>query len=93
VLAARIENREDHQIGIREEPLLSFRTRGFGDARKFAQMPVLRETAEVLQANAGEPGNFVLGEELLARLDSYHILPQTSFDGRPRVNPSKLTVQ
>jgi len=72
VLAAWIENGKNHQIGVRKEPFLGFRTRGFRDPRDLPQMPVLRQTAEMFQANTGEAHDLVLGEELLARLDSDH---------------------
>jgi hypothetical protein len=62
-----MENREDHQIGIREKPLFGFGASGFGYPGKLAEMLVESESAQVVEADSGEPDHFVLGELLLAR--------------------------
>jgi hypothetical protein len=72
VLTARVQNREDHQIGIREKPLLGFGARGWGYPGKFAEMLVEGESAQVVEADSGEPDHLVLGKELLAGLYPNH---------------------
>jgi hypothetical protein len=72
VLAARMQNRENHQIGIREKPLLGSGSRGFGRPGKLAEMLVECESAQVVEADSGEPDHLVLGKELLARLYPNH---------------------
>jgi hypothetical protein len=73
VLAAGMQNREDHQVGIREEPLLSADAGGFRGASEFSKVLVMGEGAQVIEANPSEAGYFVLGERLLARLDANHL--------------------
>lgn len=72
VLAARMQDREDHQIGIREKPLLGFGARGGGYPGKLAKVLVECESAQVVQADSREPDHLVLGKELLAGLDPNH---------------------
>ena len=55
MLAARMQNREDHQVGIREQPLLGFGARGLGYPGKFAEVLVVCEGAQVVEADPGEP--------------------------------------
>jgi hypothetical protein len=73
MLAARVQNREDHEIRIREKQLFGARTGGLGRAGQFAEVPIAGQSAEMVQANSGQAGNFVFGEELLARFDSHHV--------------------
>jgi hypothetical protein len=72
VLAARMQNREDHQIGIGKEPLFSFCAGGFGRANELSEVLIMGEGVEMVEADPGEPGYFILGEKLLAGLDSNH---------------------
>jgi hypothetical protein len=72
VLAARVQNGENHQVRIREQPLFCAGAGGFGRARELSEMLVLGQSVKVIQTNACEARDFVLGEELLARFDSYH---------------------
>src|SRR5882757_137757 len=72
VLAARMQNREDHQIGIREKPLFGFGASGFGYPGKLAEMLVESESAQVVEADSGKPDHLVLGKELLAGLYPNH---------------------
>src|SRR5579864_4864152 len=56
VFAASLENRHDAQVRIGEQPLSGF---GAGRAccpRQGAEMLVLRETAQVIEANPGQIG-------------------------------------
>jgi hypothetical protein len=72
VLAALVKDRENHQVRIREKALPSFGAGRFRSAHESPEMLVLRQAAQMFQANASQTGNFVLGKELLARLDSDH---------------------
>jgi len=72
MLAARMQNREDHQIGIREKPLLGFGAGSFGYPGKLAKVLVECQGAQVVEADPGEPDHLVLGKELLAGLYPNH---------------------
>jgi hypothetical protein len=72
VLAAGLEDCKDHQIRIREQPLLGLRFGSFGRARQFPKVFVLGKGTKVILADACQPGNLVFREEFLARLDSDH---------------------
>jgi hypothetical protein len=73
VLAAGLEDCKDHQIRIREEPLLGLRLGSFGRARYFPKVFVLGKGSKVILADACQPGNLIFCEEFLARLDSDHV--------------------
>src|ERR1700684_382754 len=75
VVAARLQHREDHQIGMREKPLFGFGAGGFRGPRDRAQVLVLRELAQMVGADAREGDHFVFGEDFLAHLDSHHRRP------------------
>jgi hypothetical protein len=62
VFAALMQNRDDHQVGIRKQPLLGFGSRSFGYARELSEMFVESQSAQVIQADSRQPGNLVLGE-------------------------------
>jgi hypothetical protein len=62
-----MQNRENHQVGIREEPLLGSGASGFGRTGELAEVLGERQGAQVVEADSGEPDYFVLGEKLLAR--------------------------
>ena len=72
VLAAGVEDGQNHQVRIREQPLLGFRAGGFGHPRQSAQVLILGHGAEVIPADSRQARNLVFGEEFLARLDSDH---------------------
>jgi hypothetical protein len=78
VFAARLEDGHDHEIRVRVQPFLRSRARLFRHARKRPEVFVPREATEVLAADAGEAGNFFLGEDLLAGLDSHHVVASQS---------------
>ena len=63
MLAARREDRQDHQVGIGVEPLLGLLARGFRRSRDIAEMLAARERPQVIQANPRKPRNFLFGEE------------------------------
>jgi hypothetical protein len=71
VLAAWVKEVHDHQIGIGEQPLLSAGTRRFGRSSR-SQVLIACHSAQMLDANAGQTGDFVLGKKLLTRPDSDH---------------------
>ena len=72
VLAARLDDGQDHEVRMRKEPLPGFGAGCWGGARERSEVLVPRKPAQVFNANAGQVGDLVLGEELLARLDSNH---------------------
>jgi hypothetical protein len=74
VLAARNEDCEDHQVGVREQPALGLFSgcpRGAGDG---AEVFAARQVAQVLAADSGQAGDFFFGEDFLTRLDGDHYL-------------------
>jgi hypothetical protein len=75
VIATRVKNRQNHQVGIGEQPFFGFGTgrfRGTGDS---AEMLISRDAPKMVQAYAREGRYFGIGEDLLARLDAYHSRP------------------
>jgi len=71
VLAARAEDRQNHQVGMGEKPLVGLVPGGLGRADQKSQVAAARQSMQVLQADSGQPGNLLLGEDLLARLDGH----------------------
>ena len=71
VLAARAEDGQNHQVGMGEKPLVGLVPGGFGRADQKSQVAAARQGTQVLQADSGQPGNLLLGEDLLARLDGH----------------------
>jgi hypothetical protein len=72
VLAARVEDGQDHQIRIREQPLPGLCARSLSRLRQSSEMFILSHRAEVILADPRQARNLVLGKEFLARLDSDH---------------------
>jgi hypothetical protein len=72
VFAAGKQDRQDHQIRIREEQLFRFSACGFGSPGNETQMPASCKIPKMLEANASQAGDFIFGEELLARFDGDH---------------------
>lgn len=66
MLAARIKNRQDHKVRVREEPLLRFRASRFRGARQYAEVLDAGKPPQMLEANPRQARDFILGEELLA---------------------------
>src|SRR4029077_1836857 len=65
------ERNQHHEIGQREEPIVS--SAGcFGGASDEAEVARLGELADVLDADASQAGNFRIGEDFLARFDGNH---------------------
>jgi hypothetical protein len=75
MIATWMEYRENHEVGISEQPLFGFGTSSFGGAGNRTQMLVSRDAAKMVQANARQGRYFDFGEDLLARFDAYHALP------------------
>lgn len=75
VLAAGIEDRQDHKVRMREQPFLGFGTRGFRGAGQRTEMLISRQASQMIETDPREGGNFVLGEKFLARLNSHHLPP------------------
>jgi hypothetical protein len=61
MIAARLQNRNDHKIRVGEQPLFGLGSCCFGGPGQSPQMLVSREAAEVVQTYAGQAGNLVLG--------------------------------
>ena len=81
MLAARVQNRQDHQIRVGEQPFLRLGSRCLGGAREEPQMLRPGQAPHVVQADARQPGHFVLGEEPLAGFDRDHgKMPLNLFD-------------
>jgi hypothetical protein len=75
MIAARLQDGDNHQVGIREKPLFGFDAGGFGCAGNGAQVLIAREAAQVIDADPGESYDFVFREHFLAGLDAHHFLP------------------
>lgn len=67
--AAGEQRNKDHQVRQSEQPLVRLLACGFRRPRNKAQVPVFREITNVVDANAGQVGNFCVGKDLLARLN------------------------
>jgi hypothetical protein len=73
VLAARVKDGDDRQIGVREEPIVGSGAGRFGNRSRRPEVLVSGQTSEMLAADSGEAGCLFLGEDLLARPDSDHL--------------------
>jgi hypothetical protein len=80
MIATRMKNSDNQEVGIREQPLLGFGACRFGRSGDGTQMLVSSEPTKMVQAYAGQGGYFVFGEDLLARFDAYHSRPLRCFD-------------
>ena len=69
---ARKQSNQDHQVRQRKQPLIRLDSRAFRRPGNKSQVPALREIMQVIHANAGQAGNFRVGEDLLARFDGNH---------------------
>jgi hypothetical protein len=73
VFAARMQHMQDHQLGLREQPLFGFRAGGFSGTDDAAEVLELRNVPEMIETDAGQNTDFVFGEYFLAELDSHHL--------------------
>lgn len=69
--AGRVNHFKDHQVCVSEKTLC-FRSRCFGSSRQPAQVLVLYEAPQMVEANTCDVRDFVFGEQFLTRLDSNH---------------------
>jgi hypothetical protein len=70
MLAARVKDRQDHQVGIGEQPFFGLRSGSFCGASEKTKVLAARKALEMIQADSREPGDFIRGKELLAGFDS-----------------------
>ena len=80
MIATRMKNCDNQEVGIREQPLFGFGACRFGGSGDGTQMLVPSEAAKMIEAYARQSGYFVFGEDLLAGLDAYHRRPLRCFD-------------
>ncbi len=90
MVAARLEHGEDHQVGVRKEPLFSFGAGGFCSTGNRSEVLVLRELMQMVGADAREGDHFIFGEDFLARLDSHHHRPPATFDAENKLNAANV---
>jgi hypothetical protein len=79
VLTARNKDGENHQVRIRKEQTPCRVSGVRSGARDGTQVFAARQVAQMLAADAGQPGNFFFGENCLTRLYSDHL---STFDLR-----------
>jgi hypothetical protein len=72
VLAARLKDRQDHQFRVGEKPPAGLGACRFSGVRQSSEMLVASQATQMLDANACQVGDLILGENLLARFDSDH---------------------
>ena len=73
VFTAWMKHGKNHQIGIREEPLLRLRAERLRRVHEPPEIFGRYEAAKVFQANTREVCHFIFREDLLAGLDSDHL--------------------
>lgn len=92
---------QDHQVRQREQPLVGLEACAFRCAGDEAEVAALRKVVDMLDANAGEGGDFGVRENFLTRLDGYHVsapwfLPRTlhiPFDAGSSVRDALFSLQ
>ena len=82
VLAARVQPRQDNQVGQRKQPLICLLTRCLDRARDETYVAGLRQTVQVLYADARQARNLCVREDPLTRFDLDH-----AFTLNPPSNP------
>jgi hypothetical protein len=84
VLNPRPEDGEDHQIGESEKELLGVNSRSLCGAGEKAEVTAECDLVEFIQVDVQKPGDFLLGEHLLAGLNANHpvLLGLTAFADR-----------
>jgi hypothetical protein len=80
VRAARKQCHQYHQVRQGEKPLIRLNSRRFRRSRDEPKVPALSEVVQVVDANPREIGDFIIGEDFLARFDGNH-------DVGPRFSP------
>jgi hypothetical protein len=78
VSATGEQSDQHHQVGEREQPLVRLLACRLRSPRDKAQVPALREIADMVDANPGQTGDFRVSKNLLARFDGNHgLVPLT----------------
>ena len=77
MLAAMVEDSEDHQVRVREQPLFGLLACGSSRALDEAEVLAARKISQMLEANPGQAGDFFLGEDLLAGFHCNHFQSTT----------------
>jgi hypothetical protein len=85
VIATGLQNGNDHQIRIREEPLLGFNAGSFSGAGNRPEVLIAGKAAQVIHADARQSHHFIFSEYLLAGLNSHHFRDLTSIDAETKV--------
>lgn len=73
MLAARLQGGKNHQVRIREKQLFSLRFRRFGHADESAEMFIVGQAPEVIEADPRQLRDFIFGEDFLAPFDPHHV--------------------
>ena len=72
MFAAGIDDCQDVQVRIRKEPAFRLPSGNCRDANNRAQVLCAGNTVKVLDANSGEPGDFLISEKFLTRFYGDH---------------------
>lgn len=86
MLATRVKNSQNHQIGIGEQPFFGLRSSSLSGASDETKVLAARKALEVIQADSREPGDFIRGKELLAGFDGDQFSLSPVFDAVSIVN-------
>ncbi len=86
MLATRVKNSQDHQVGIGEQPLFGLRPGSLCGASEKSKVLAARKALEVIQADSREPGDFIRSKELLAGFDGDQFSLSPMFDAVSIVN-------
>jgi hypothetical protein len=86
MLATRVQDCQDHQVGIGEQPFFGLCPSGLRSASDKSEVLTSRKALEVIQADSREPGDFVRGKELLAGFDGDQFCLTPMFDAADIVN-------
>jgi len=84
------QRHQDHEIREREQPLIGLNASAFRGAGDEAEVTALGEVVHMIHADAGEGGDFRVGENFLARLYGNHGLAPRFFPREPRLLPLML---
>ena len=90
MVTARNKDRENHQVGVREQPAFSLLSGSFRHARTGAKVLAAGNAVEMFAADAGQTGDFFFGEDFLTRLDGDHFNPPSLWPLRPFGRRQKL---
>ena len=77
MLAAMVEDSEDHQVRVGEQPLFGLLAGGRSRTLDEAEVLAARKVPQMLEANPGQSGDFLLGEDLLAGFHGNHFQSTT----------------